>query len=78
MVTSERKKQATIDLVQEFYKIKAEIRAYGMYGGNKSRPLAERKHELMWKINNELSHASKKRKGDKIRKKLWEELGVMI
>jgi len=40
--------------------------------------LAERKHELMWKIKNELSHASKKRKGDKIRKKLWEELGVMI
>ena len=70
-------KDAIDNLVEEFYQVKAGIRAYGMHEGNKATALAERKYELMLLIKKELGKVSK-RKGDKIRKKLWNELGVVI
>jgi len=48
-----------------------------MHGANKNTVLVESKHVLMRLIKNEVSKVSE-RKGDKIRKKLWDELGVMI
>jgi len=48
-----------------------------MYGGHKTKVFSGRKHELMWEIKKELSHVSKT-KVDKIKKKLWDELDVMI
>ncbi len=63
--------------MEEFYKIKAGIRACGMYGGNKTKILAERKHELKRLIKQALDKVTKM-KADKIRKKLWDELGVVI
>ena len=78
VVTTGFPQNATIDeLVEEFYKVKEEISLIGYHTTNKSKMLSERKHAIMWEIKKALSQVSK-RNGDKIRKKLWDELGVMI
>ena len=78
MVKTEGKKQEDIDqLVQDFYQVKHDISLVGYQSTNKSRAFSERKHSIMWQLKQELEKVSKT-KGDKIRKKLWDELGVVI
>ena len=67
---------ASNSLAEEFYKAKGELRL-GYYSNNKTKTLAGRKHELMWETKKELDRVSK-RKGDKIRERLWAELGVIV
>ncbi len=77
-VTSEFPQKVTIDqLVEEFYKVKKEISLINVPTASKTKPLSERKHALMWEIKKALEKVSKT-KGGKIRKKLWDELGVVI
>ena len=78
VVTAEFPQNVTTEeLVEEFYKVKGEITLLGYHTTNKSKVLSERKHAIMWEIKKALSQVSKT-KEDKIRKKLWEELGVVI
>ena len=65
------------ELVEEFYQVKNELRLLGYYSNIKTNRLADRKHELIWEIKKALDKVSK-RNGDKIRTRLWEELGVVI
>ena len=70
--------KVTIDrLVEEFYKVKLDISLLGYHSANKAKALSGKKHEIMWELKKELEYASK-RKGDKIKKRLWDELGVVI
>ena len=70
--------KATLDqLVEEFYKVKKAISLINVPTASKTRALSERKHDIMWEIKKALDRVSK-RKGDKIRKRLWDELGVVI
>jgi len=70
--------KATIDqLVEEFYKVKKDISLIEVPTASKTKALSERKHAIMWELKKALEKVNK-RKGDKIRNKLWEELGVMI
>ena len=70
--------QATLDqLVEEFYKVNKEISLIGYHTTNKTKALSERKHDIMWKLKKELEKVNET-KADKIRKKLWDELGVVI
>ena len=69
---------ATIDeLVEAFYKVKKDISLIEVPTASKTRALSERKHLIMWELKKELEKVSKT-KGDKIKKRLWDELGVMI
>ena len=68
----------TIDeLVEAFYKVKHDISILGYHTSNKHKVLSERKHLIMWELKKALEKVSKT-KGDKIRKRLRDELGVMI
>ena len=66
------------ELVEEFYRVKSELRdTHRHIHGKERKPLMERKNELLVEIRRQLSKLSKQ-KADKIRKRLWEELGVVI
>ena len=77
-VTTEFPHNVTLDdLVEAFYKVKHDISIKGYHTTSKTKALSERKHAIMWDLKKALEKVSKT-KADKIRKKLWDELGVMI
>ena len=77
-VTSEFPQQATLDqLVEEFYKVKKARSLIEVSTASRTKALSEKKHLVMWELKKQLDRVSKT-KGDKIRKKLWDELGVVI
>ncbi len=77
-VNTEFPDKATLDeLVEAFYKVKKDISLIAVPTTSKTRPLSERKHIIMWELKKQLDRVSKT-KADKIKKKLWDELGVMI
>ena len=78
IVTSEFLQQATLEqLVEEFYKVKKAISLIEVPTASKTKGLSEKKHAIMWEIKKALPKVSKT-KADKICKKLWDELGVVI
>ena len=65
-------------LIKDLYQIKKEILDMPKYRhGTEKRELTNRKDELIFAIQKELK-STDKAKADKIRKKLFDELGVMI
>lgn len=67
------------NLIREFYEVKGRLRELSCRAnvGLLSKSLMRQKIELLLSIKQELSKVSKGR-ADEIRKRLWEELGVMI
>lgn len=67
------------ELIKDLYQVKEHLRDLATkYGVDKERrELMQRKDELLRQIRQELKKVSKT-KAARIKKKLWEELGVII
>ena len=78
MVRKQNNPESLEGLIKDLFQTKKEILDIPKYRhGTEKRELTNRKDELIFAIQKELKQVSKT-KADKIRKKLWEELGVVI
>ena len=66
------------DLVKELYQLKGRLREIPSYNDPVRKPLNARKDALILQIKTELRKVKKKAEADRIKKKLWDELGVML
>ena len=78
MVGKQDNPESLEGLIKDLYQIKKEILDIPKHThATEKRELTSRKDELIFTIQKELKKVSKQ-KADKIRKRLWEELGVMV
>lgn len=78
-IDEQSEKPITLDeLVNELYKVKDNLRDFPRWKkGKLRRNLVERKNLVILQIQKELSKADTLT-ADKVRKRLWEELGVIV
>ena len=75
---NKKQEQKDLDsLVEELYEVKDRLRRHNWKKGDGRMDLMEKKDALILEIKRELKKVSQF-KAEKIRSKMWDELGVMI